>query len=121
MCVLAFATALAIGSMVTAAEAKGSHGGRGGHGGGHAVSHGFSGGGGRGLSIRSGSIGRGFHVGRGFRHGHRFHRFRGGYYPYYYSGYRGCYRWRRILTPYGWHVRRINVCHWRRHHRLYWY
>jgi len=55
-----------------------------------------------------------FRVGRGY--GYR-HRFRGGYYPYYYSGYRGCYRWRRVLTPYGWHVRRINVCYRPYYHR----
>jgi hypothetical protein len=106
MCMLAIATALAIGSMATAVEAKGGHHagkGGGGGGGGHAISKSFSGGGGRGIS-------RSFHAGRSFRHGHRFHR-RGGYYPYYYSGYRSCYRWRRVLTPYGWHFRRINVCY----------
>ena len=121
MFVLAIATALALGSMATAVEAKGGHGGGhggkgGGGGGGHGISRGVSGGGhGIGGFRRSGisrsfGVNRSFRVGRSFRHGHRFHR-RGGYYPYYYSGYRSCYRWRRILTPYGWQFRRINVCY----------
>jgi hypothetical protein len=56
---------------------------------------------------------------RSFGGGPRLHRgtrlrFYGGLYPYssYYSyyAYDGCYRWRHVLTRWGWQWRRINIC-----------
>jgi hypothetical protein len=61
---------------------------------------------------------RGFAFGhRGFFFAHRrfVHR---GFYPFYRYGY-GCYRWRRVLTPYGWRLRRVNVCGYYRHRYYY--
>jgi hypothetical protein len=84
--------ALALIINVGAAKAAG-HGGHGGHGGWH-------GGGGHGGGFRGGGFG-GFGI--------------GGYgYPYGYSGYYddgGCYLVRqRVRTPYGWRLRRVQVC-----------
>ena len=76
------------------AFARGGHGGGGFHGGGHG--------------------GGGFHGG-GFRGG-GFGAYYGGYgYPYGYGGYYyndgGCYLVRqRVLTRYGWRLRRVQVC-----------
>src|SRR5229473_215127 len=36
------------------------------------------------------------------------HRFVHRGFPVY--SYDGCYRWRRILTPFGWTLRRVNIC-----------
>ena len=116
---LALAAILALGGLSLATDALAARGGGGGHGGGGGGHHvgGF----------RSGAAFRtsGFraHPGFAIRHGtlgvHRgvaFHRFvhrrfvhRGfGFYPSYtYS----CYRWRHILTPFGWRLRRVNVCY----------
>jgi len=121
----------------------GGHGGGGFHGGGGAHFGGFHGGG-----IHFGGF-RGIHVGgiHGFRlggfhrafafhRGYAFHRpfaFHRHYYafhrhffrprvaigvPYYWH--RGCWRWRHVLTPWGWRVHRVNVCGYRHWHR-YWY
>src|SRR5229473_3597634 len=81
------ASALLLGASTTSALARG--GGRGGGGG-------FRGGGFRGA---------GFGLGLGYPYyGY------GGYYPYY--GDAGvCYEQRRrVLTPYGWRIRRVSVC-----------
>jgi uncharacterized membrane protein len=123
-CMYAFSmlgtSALLLGASSTAALARG--GGGGGHGGG-----GFGGGGGRGGGFGGG--GRGF-GGGGFRGGgFRGGGFRGrgggfgfgvglGLYPDYYSGYYpyygdegGCYLVRqRVMTRYGWRIRRVQVC-----------
>ena len=62
--------------------------------------------------------------GGGFHGGFRGRGFRGGFFPGfawglygapygYYGGYPydGCYRLRRVMTPYGWRWRRIYVCY----------
>jgi hypothetical protein len=85
---IALAAALALGSISFATEAS-ARGGHGGHfGGGH-----FGGG-------HFGGFHRGF---GGFGLGY-------GYGPGYYSYYGGCWRTRRVATPWGWRWRRINVC-----------
>jgi hypothetical protein len=134
---LALAAILAFGSLSLATDAFAKGGGRGGggggghgggggggsHGGGGGHVGGGLGGGGGGLrsgtavhsggltahpgfAVRSGAVGvhRGVAFHRPFVH-HRFiHRgFR------VYSTY-GCYRWRRVLTPFGWRLRHVNVC-----------
>src|SRR5690348_3781310 len=86
--IFALAAALALGSLTIATEAsaRGGHFGGGHFAGGH-FGHGF-----------------GFHRGFGFRGG-----FWGG--PWYgYYPYAGCWRWRRVWTPWGWRLHRINVC-----------
>jgi len=119
--IIALVAAASVGVLApTAALARG--GGGGGHGGG-----GFGGGGGRGGGFGGG--GRGF-GGGGFRGGgFRGGGFRGrgggfgfgvglGLYPDYYSGYYpyygdegGCYLVRqRVMTRYGWRIRRVQVC-----------
>jgi hypothetical protein len=82
------ASALLLGASTTSALARGGHGG-GGHGGG------FRGG--------------GFH-GRGFGWGPYPYGYYDGYYPYY--GDAGvCYSVRRrVMTRYGWRIRRVSVC-----------
>ena len=46
--------------------------------------------------------GFGFHRGFGFGGG-----------PYYaYYPYAGCWRWHRVLTPYGWRLNRVNACYY---------
>lgn len=78
---------------------------------------GYRGGGFRGAGIRRGWVGRGGWAGDyryGWRrpfYGRRFVRYGGWGWPYYGYGYGGCYRWRAVLTPYGWHRRLINVCY----------
>jgi hypothetical protein len=121
--VLALAAVLALGSLSLATDAfargggngGGGHGG-GGHGGGGHFG-GFHGGGFHGFAVHRGAAFRGFRVHRGFafRH-HRFFRHGYGIYPHY--GY-GCYRWRHVLTPYGWRLRHVNVCY--PHFRHYYY
>ena len=98
MSVIALVATLALGSMVFTTDASA----RGGHGGGH------------GARLGGGHWGGG-HWGGGFRGFHGFRRgffgfgpYWGGYYPY-----AGCWRWRRVWTPVGWHWRRINVCYYR--------
>jgi hypothetical protein len=67
-----------------------------------------------------------FHRGYAFRRypfyrGYGFHRrfFVG--YPHYAYGYGyGCYRWRHVLTPWGWRLFRVNVCRVHYWHRHYW-
>ena len=81
------ASALLLGASSTAALARGGHGG------------GFHGGG----------FHRGFHGG-GFGLGYYPYGYYGGYYPYY--GDAGvCYSVRRrVMTRYGWRIRRVSVC-----------
>ena len=86
--VLALAAALALGSLSFATEASA----RGGRGGGH---------------------GSGGHWGGGHVGGFGFHRgfgFDGPYYAYY--PYAGCWRWHRVLTPFGWRLNRFNACYY---------
>jgi hypothetical protein len=56
-----------------------------------------------------------FHRGFAFRHGARF-----GFIGYPRAWY-GCYRWRQVLTPWGWRLHRVNVCHPYWYHHRYWY
>ena len=81
-------------------------GGGGGHGGG------FGGGGFHGGFGGGGFRGGGFR-GRGFG-GYGFGLYYGGYYPYAYNDYYddgGCYLVRRrVMTPYGWRIRPVQVC-----------
>ena len=98
--VFALAAALALGSLTMATEASAAHGGHFGHG---FAGHGFAG------------HGFGFHHGFGFRRGFGFHRgFGFGFAPYYYGyyPYEGCWRWRRVWTPFGWRLHRVNVCYY---------
>jgi hypothetical protein len=91
-------SAILLGASSTAALAHG-----GGHGGGGG--HGFGGGGFRGGGFRGG----GFGYGLGFYPGYY-----AGYYPGYYPYYEdegGCYLVRqRVMTRYGWRIRRVQVC-----------
>jgi hypothetical protein len=94
MSVLALAAILALGSIsiATEASARGGHigGGRGFGGAAH------FGGGGHFGGFHSGFARRGFGFGL----------------PYYgLYAYNGCWRSRRVLTPYGWLWRRVNVCY----------
>jgi hypothetical protein len=120
---LALAAILAVGSLSLGTDAFAARGGGGGggfHGGGGGFHGGGRGGGFRsggaihsgrftghpGFAVRSGRIGvhRGIAFHRPFVRHRFFHRgFR------VYSTY-GCYRWRRILTPFGWRLRHVNVC-----------
>jgi hypothetical protein len=117
MSVLALATALAIGSLSLADAAPRGHSG--GHRGGGGASKSFSApksfGGSSGFSSRRHSIARGYgsHRRSGFHRGGRFYR------PYIYSGYSSCYRWRRVWTPIGWQLRRVNICYPRYRYRIY--
>jgi hypothetical protein len=81
---LALTAALAVGGISTAVQAAPR--GHGHHGGGHARSFG----------------------GHGFNHGFRYRPY---YRPHVYYGYSSCYRWRRVWTPYGWVLRRVNICY----------
>jgi hypothetical protein len=79
-----------------------------------------------GLTPSSGAFARGGHGGGGFHHGGFHHGgFHGGFHrhgfigfgfgPYAYGGYpyydEGCYLVRRrVWTPYGWRIRRVEVC-----------
>jgi hypothetical protein len=104
-------SALLLGVSTTSALARGGGGGgfRGGGGGGFRGG-GFRGGGFRGGGFRGAGFGLGLGLGLAPYYGY------GGYgYPYGYSGYYddggGCYLVRRrILTPYGWRIRRVQVC-----------
>jgi hypothetical protein len=119
---LAVAAALAFGSLPAATDAAAHpvHGGHGGggfhggyHGGGYRAHPGF--GAHRGPGFR-GAYHRPYAV-RYYRHG--YHRY--GYYhhPYYHYHYYGCYRWRYVATPWGWRLRRVNVCYPSRYYYVY--
>jgi hypothetical protein len=85
------ASALLLGASSTSAFARGGHGG-GFHGGG------FHGG---------GFHGRGFGLGY-YPYGYGYY---GGYYPPYYGDAGVCYSVRRrVMTRYGWRIRRVSVC-----------
>ena len=96
-------SALLLGASSTSALARGG----GGHGGGGGGGRGF-GGGGRGFGRGGGFRGAGFGLGLGY----------GAYYPYGYGGYYPyegdegvCYVVRRrVMTRYGWRIRRVSVC-----------
>jgi hypothetical protein len=98
--IIAAATLAALtGLSMTPAAARG-HGGHGGPGAHFAGGH-----------WGGGHWGGGHWGGGGFYHrrafGPRFGVY--GYYPYA-SYYGGCYRWRRVPTPWGWRTRRVWVC-----------
>jgi hypothetical protein len=91
------ASALLLGASTTSALAHGSggHGGGGHGGGGHG---GFHGGG-----FHGGFRGGGFGLGLGLG-------YYGGYYPYY-GDVGVCYVVRqRVMTRYGWRIRRVSIC-----------
>ena len=99
-CVYAFSmlgtSTLLLSASSTAAEARGGGGGHGGGG------HGFGGGGFRGGGFRGGGFGFGLGVYPGYYYP--------GYYPYY-EDEGGCYLVRqRVMTRYGWRIRRVQVC-----------
>lgn len=102
LCIYGFSfitgSALLLGAASTSALAHGGgHGGGGGHGFGGG-GHGF-GGGGRGFGRGGGFRGGGFGVG-----------YYDGYYPYYEDA-GVCYVVRRrVMTRYGWRIRRVSVC-----------
>jgi hypothetical protein len=89
-------SALLLGASSTPALAFG-HGGHGGGFGGHGGFGGFRGGG-----FRGGGFG---FYGYGYPYGY------GGYYPPYYGDAGVCYVVRqRVMTRYGWRIRRVSVC-----------
>jgi hypothetical protein len=98
------ASAVLLGASTTSALARGGHGGGGG-------GHGFGGGGFRGGGFRGGGF-RGAGIGLGLGLGYGYY----GYdYPYGYGGYYAdegaCYVVRqRVMTRYGWRIRRVAVC-----------
>lgn len=100
---LALAAALALGSLLPATDAVAARYGHRSGGGIHSVrAHPGS--------VHSRPVYRGgYHRRYAHRYVHR-HGFR--VYPYYqyYGYYDGCYRWRRVATPWGWRLRRVNVC-----------
>jgi hypothetical protein len=128
MSVVALAAVLALGgvSLATEASARGGHPGGGAMGGGHWSGAAHISGGPR-MSIGGGHWSGGPrwsggpHWGGGwggFHHRHFF--FRRGYGlgiygpyfgPDYYPYDNGCWRWRHVLTRWGWRWRRINVCY----------
>jgi hypothetical protein len=107
---LVLAAALALATLPAASDAVAAH--YGGHGGGfrggfHHPGGGFRSGGFRarpGFAVQSGPVFRGAYHHRPFAR--RFF-FNGRYHYYYY----GCYRWRYVATPWGWRLRRVNVCY----------
>jgi hypothetical protein len=115
---LALVALAAIGFGSTAAFAHGPGGGMGGHMGGMGGHMGGMGGG----HFGGGHFGGGHFGGHfgGFHGGFHRHDFVGfGFGPSYYGGYpyydnyddEGCYLVRRrVLTPYGWRIRRVEVC-----------
>jgi hypothetical protein len=117
---LVVAAAVTIASVmgVVEASARPGHGHGGPHGGGHYVSHSF---GGHRAFHHGGPRFHRTYVSRGWHHSYRHHYYR----PHrYYVGprysYRGCYRWRRVWTPYGSYLRRVNVCRRHYYYRHYW-
>ena len=117
LCIYGFSligtSALMLGASSTAAQARGRGGG---FGGGGFRGGGFRGGGFRGGGFRGGGFrGRGIGLGVGLGLGLAAPYYYGGYggYPYGYSSYYdpGCYVVRRrVMTPYGWRIRRVTVC-----------
>jgi hypothetical protein len=111
LCIYGFsfigASALLLGASSTSALARGGgHGGFGGGGGrgfgggGRGFGGGFRGGGFRGAGI-------GLGLGLGLGYGYPYY---GGYYPYY-EDEGACYVVRqRVMTRYGWRIRRVSVC-----------
>jgi hypothetical protein len=129
LCIYAFSfigsSALLLGASSTPAQARGFGGfggGRGFGGGGFRGGGfgGFRGGGFRGGGFRGAGLGIGLGLGLGLAaapygyYGGYGYPYYGGYdYPYGYAGYDdgGCYLVsRRIWTPYGWRIRRYQVC-----------
>jgi hypothetical protein len=90
--VLALAATLALGSLTLASEASAHGPGGMGHAGGH--------------------WGGGGHWAGGHWGGVRRFGFGGGYWGPGYYAYAGCWRWRRVWTPVGPVVRRVNVCYY---------
>jgi hypothetical protein len=108
--VLAFAAALALGSLSPATDAAAARYSHRAGGGIHSVrAH-------PGFAARSRPAYRWGHRPYAHRYFHR-HGFR--VYPRYYRYYDGCYRWRRVATPWGWRLRRLNVCY--PYYRQYYY
>jgi hypothetical protein len=105
------ASALLLGASSTSALAfGGGHGG--GHGGFGGGGHGFGGGGrGFGGGFRGGGFrGAGIGLGLGLGLGYYGYPYYGGYYPYY-EDEGVCYVVRqRVMTRYGWRIRRVSVC-----------
>jgi hypothetical protein len=125
LCIYAFSfvggSALLLGASSAPAQARGfGGGGRGFGGGGFGGFRGGGFGGFRGGGFRGAGLGVGLGLGLGLVAGP--YGYYGGYgypyggygYPYGYTGYDdegGCYLVRRrILTPYGWRIRRVQVC-----------
>jgi hypothetical protein len=104
-------SALLLGASSTPAQARGFGGG--GHGFGGGGFGGFRGGGFRGGGFRGAGLGIGLGLGLGLAAPYGYY---GGYgYPYGYGGYYEdagvCYVVRRrVLTPYGWRIRRVSIC-----------
>jgi hypothetical protein len=108
--ILALCAAVLVGLLSpTVASARGGFGGGGFHGGG------FHGGGFHGGGFRGAGIGLGLGLGLAGAYGAYGYPYGYGYdAPYAYSGYYGddgCYLVRqRVWTPYGWRLRRVQVC-----------
>ena len=100
-------SALLLGATSTSALARGGGGGRGFGGGGHGFGgRGFRGGGFRGGGFR----GAGFGLGLGLGYGAYPYGYYDGYYPYV-EDESVCYvARRRVMTRYGWRIRRVSVC-----------
>jgi hypothetical protein len=97
-------SALLLGTSSTSALAHGS--GHGGGFGGHGFGGGFRGGGFRGSGFR----GAGFGLGLGLGYGAYPYGYYDGYYPYV-EDESVCYvTRRRVMTRYGWRIRRVSVC-----------
>jgi hypothetical protein len=100
---LALAAALALATLLAASDAVAAYYGHGG-----SFRGGFHPGGGfrahPGFAVHRGPAFRGVYHHRPFAR--RF--FYNGHYHYYYYG---CYRWRYVATPWGWRLRRVNVCY----------
>lgn len=93
--IIALIIVMFVGIAPQAAVARGGGGFRGG---------GFRGGGWRGGGFRGAGLGLGLGLGLGAYGAYGY-----GGYPYY--GGDGCIRLRRIWTPYGYQLRRVNVCY----------
>jgi hypothetical protein len=109
LCIYGFgfigASSLLLSATSTSALARG-----GGHGGGgHGFGGGFHGGGFRGGGFRGAGVGLGLGLGLGY-YGYGYPSYDDGYYPY--EEYAGvCYIVRRrVMTRYGWRIRRVSVC-----------
>jgi hypothetical protein len=110
LCIYGFgflgASALLLGAASTSALARGGGGHGGFGGGGRGFGGGFRGGGFRGGGFRGAGIGLGLGLGLGY-YGYPYY---GGYYPYY-EDEGVCYVVRRrVMTRYGWRIRRVSVC-----------